>query len=149
MILSKTDYGSVVYQNVPKFLIKRLQKVQTISAGYVLNRYAKECDVIKLGWLPIIERFEFNTTKLLFKALHCPEWPDYLPLKFHKSNYRVTLRNSDDYKLPYVKGKNTFKSDVYRCFNDLPLDLRKEINNNKFISGVKSFYINKVLARLS
>ena len=85
LILSKIDYGSVVYQNVPKFLIKRLQKVQTISAGYVLNRYAEECDAIKLGWLPIIERFEFNT-KLAFKALHYPEWPDYLPLKFHKSN---------------------------------------------------------------
>ena len=95
LTLSKIDYGSVVFQNVPKFLIKRLQKVQTISAGYVLNRYAKECDVIKLGWLPIIERFEFNTTKLAFKALYCPEWPDYLPLNFHKSNYRVTLRNSD------------------------------------------------------
>ena len=42
LILSKIDYGSVVYQNVPKFLINRLEKVQTISAGYVLNRYAKE-----------------------------------------------------------------------------------------------------------
>ena len=82
LILSAIDYGSVVYQNVPKFLIKRLQKFQTISAGYVLNRYAEECDVIKLGWLPIIERFEFKTTKLAFKALHCPEWPDYLPLNF-------------------------------------------------------------------
>ena len=27
LILSKIDYGSVAYQNVPKFLIKRLQKV--------------------------------------------------------------------------------------------------------------------------
>ena len=100
LILSKIDYGGVVYQNVPKFLIKRLQKVQTIFSGYVLNLYAKECDVIKLGWLPIIERFEFITTTLAFKALHCPEWPDYLPLKFRKSSYRVALRNSDDYKLP-------------------------------------------------
>ena len=108
-----------------------------------MNRYAKECEAIKFGWLPIIERFE-----LAFKVLHCPEWPDYLPLKFHKSNYRVTLRNSDDYKLPYVKNKSTFKSDVYRCFNDLPLDLRKEINNNKFVSGAKSFFINKALGRL-
>ena len=66
-------------------------------------------------------------------------------MKFHKSNYRVTLRNSDDYKLPYVKDKNTFKSDAYRFFNDLPLDLRKEINNNKFISGTKSFFIKKAL----
>ena len=78
LILSKFDYGNVAYQNVPKFLIKRLQKVQTISAVYVLNLYAKECDVIKLGWLPIIERNEFNTTKLAFKALYCSEWPGYL-----------------------------------------------------------------------
>ena len=33
LILSKIDYGGVVYQNVPKFLIKRLQKVQTIFSG--------------------------------------------------------------------------------------------------------------------
>ena len=99
LILSKIDYGSVVYQNIPKFLINRLQKVQTISAGYVLHRYPKECGGMKLGWLPIIERFEFNATKLAFKALHYSEWSDYLPLKFHKS-LTVTLKNSDDYKLP-------------------------------------------------
>ena len=120
-----------------------------ISAGYVLNHYAKERDVIKLGWLPIIERFEFNTTKLAFKALQCPEWPDYLPLKFNKSNHRDALRNSDDYELPFIKDKNTFKSDAYRCFNDLSLDLRKEINNSKIISDAKSFFINKALANLS
>ena len=106
LMFSKIDYGNAVYQNVPKFPVKRLQKAQMISAGYVLNSYAKECDVIKLGWLLIIERFEFNTTKLAFKALHCLERLRYLPLKFQKSNYRVTLRNSDDYKLPYVKNKN-------------------------------------------
>ena len=72
LILSKIDYGSLVYLNVPKCLIKRLQKVKTISAGYVLNRYAKECDGIKFG-LPITERFEFNTTKLEFKESHCPK----------------------------------------------------------------------------
>ena len=85
LILLKTDYGSVAYQIIPTFFIKRLQKVQTISARYALNRYVKECDVIKIGRLPIIERFEFNATKLALKALHCSEWPDYLPLKFHKS----------------------------------------------------------------
>ena len=41
LTLLKIDYGSAVYQNVPKFLIKRLQKVQTIFSGYVLNHYAK------------------------------------------------------------------------------------------------------------
>ena len=41
LTLLKIDYGSAVYQNVPKFLIKRLQKVQTISAGYELNHFAK------------------------------------------------------------------------------------------------------------
>ena len=41
LTLLKIDYGCAVYQNVPKFLIKRLQKIQTICAGYVLNHYAK------------------------------------------------------------------------------------------------------------
>ena len=102
MILSKIDYGSVVYQNVQKIL-----------AGYVLNRYANKCDVIKLGWLPIVVRFEFNRTKLAFKTLHCQEWPYYLLSKFHK------YRNSDDYKLPYVKDKNTFKSEVLMIFHKI------------------------------
>ena len=41
LTLLKIYYGSAVYQNVSKFLIKRLQKVETIFAGYVLNHYAK------------------------------------------------------------------------------------------------------------
>ena len=90
-----------------------------------IESLCKRMWVTELGWLPIIERFEFNATKLAFKALYYPEWPDYLPLEFHKSNYRVTLRNSDDQKLPYITDKITFKSDAYRCFNDLPLHLRK------------------------
>ena len=48
LILSKIDYDNAVYYNVRKFQTKRLQKVQTISARYVLNLYAKECDVIKV-----------------------------------------------------------------------------------------------------
>ena len=128
LILSEIEYGGVVYQNVSTFLIKGLQKVQMISPGYVLNRHAKECDIIKFGRLPIIERFEFNTTKLLFNALNRPECPDYLPLKFDKSNCRVTSRNSDDYRLPCIIDKNTFKSDAYIYFNYLPLDLMKKIN---------------------
>ena len=48
---------------------------------------------------------------------------------------------------PELKTK-TFKSDAYRYFNDLPLDPRKEVNN-KLISGSKSCFINKALARLS
>ena len=41
LTLLTIDCGSAVYQNVPKFLIKRLQNVQTIFARYVLNHYAK------------------------------------------------------------------------------------------------------------
>ena len=48
---------------------------------------SRKCDVIKLGCLPIIERFEFNATNQTFKILRFPEWPDYLPLKFYESNY--------------------------------------------------------------
>ena len=37
---------------------------------------------------------------------------------------------------------------ILQMFYDLPLDLRKEIND-KFISGAKFCFINKALGRLS
>jgi hypothetical protein len=42
------------------YLQKKIQKVQNSAASFVINRYAREEDVLKLGWLPTKERTEFN-----------------------------------------------------------------------------------------
>ena len=53
LILSKINYCNVVYGQLPKYLINRLQRVQNTTVGYVFGRYAKMLDIINLNWLPI------------------------------------------------------------------------------------------------
>ena len=64
LILSKINYCNVVYGQLPQYLIKRLQRVQNTTVGYVYGPYAKTLDVINLNWLPIEENIEMNTDKL-------------------------------------------------------------------------------------
>ena len=78
LILSKINYCNVVYGQLPKHLINRLQRVQT--AGYLYRRYAKTLDVINLNWLPIDENLEVNTVKLPHKSLNDKLFPNYLKL---------------------------------------------------------------------
>ena len=35
---------------------------------------------LKLNWLPVEERGDFNLLKLTFKSLHAKQWPSYLNL---------------------------------------------------------------------
>ena len=64
LILSKINYCNVVYGQLPKYLINRLQRVQSTTAGYIYGCYAKMLDIINLNWLPIEENIEMNTVKL-------------------------------------------------------------------------------------
>ena len=56
LVMSKLDYGCVVFYPLPEYQMKRLQRVQTTCAGYVLGRYAVLEDLKKLNWLPIMKR---------------------------------------------------------------------------------------------
>ena len=54
LILSNLRYCIPVYSQLPKYLIRRLQRTQNTVAGYVLRRYALESDFITtLGWFPV------------------------------------------------------------------------------------------------
>ena len=82
LILSNLKYYIPVYSQLPKYLIRRLQRTQNTVAGYVLSRYAKESDFITtLGWLPLQEMMDFDTVKCAFSTLNNPKWPKYLPIK--------------------------------------------------------------------
>ena len=57
--------------------------------------YFKNCrDVLKIGWLPITERRDFNLLKSCFTALKNTEtWADYL--KIIKQEWRRELSSSN------------------------------------------------------
>ena len=145
LMLSKNNYCNVVYGQLSKYLINRLQRVQNTNAGYVYGRYAKMLNVISLNWLPIKENIEMDTVKLAHKSLNDELRPNYLKLVLieRKRNLRSSdlgpiIKQGDDY---------TFQQQA-TVYNNLPKDF-KEINDFKaFSRKIKGFYKDKALARV-
>ena len=81
LVLSKLSYCDIVFDSLPAYQIKRLQKVINCAADFTLGRYATVIDVIKLNWLPVKEKIQFNTANLVHKALYKEGFPDYLKLE--------------------------------------------------------------------
>ena len=114
LILSNLRYCIPVYSQLPKYLIRRLQRTQNTVAGYVLGRYAKEIDFITtLSWLPVQKMMEFTIVKCTFLALNNPKWPKYLPIKFQEVKRTSRLEN----KMMVERGdKSTFGVQAHDVF---------------------------------
>ena len=64
LIFSKLDYADLVCCSPPQFLLRRLQRVQFVAASFVFGHNVKNCrGVLKIGWLPINERRDFDILK--------------------------------------------------------------------------------------
>ena len=110
------NFCNVVFGQLPKYLINRLQRVQNTTAGYVYRRYAKTRDV---NWLPIERNIEMNTVKLAHTSLNDELWPNYLKLALieHKRN----LQSSD--LGPIIKqGDNYTFQQQATVYNNVPKD---------------------------
>ena len=141
LVLSKLNYNNVVFGQSPKYLLSRLQRVQNIAASYVFGKYVKEMDVIKLGWLPIVEHIEFATVKLVHQAINSNTWPSYLPLLVQtNSNSRL------DTEMTIQHGEDKTFSDQATMYNHLPKNIRICKDFNNFKTEAKKYY--KALARL-
>ena len=81
--LSKLDYCDLVFYPLPAKLLKRLQRVQSSAACFVTGKFSKEDAVLKLGWLPMLERRDWHLLKTAFKALNYDHWPEYAKLKLY------------------------------------------------------------------
>ena len=76
--LSRHDYiyCDSVFSPLPQYLMKRLQKIEFAAASFVYGRYINKIgDILKLNWLSVEERRDFNLLKFTFKALHFQQWP--------------------------------------------------------------------------
>ena len=93
LVLSKLNFNDTVSYPLPMFLQKKMQRVQNAAAGFVLNRYCSEEDVLKLGWLPTLENTQLNILKLGHRALYNNNWPEYLTLSRHNpSRTSITIK---------------------------------------------------------
>ena len=145
LILSNLRYCIPVYSQLPKYLIRRLQRTQNTVAGYVLGRYAKESDfATTLGWLPLQEMIEFAIVKCTFSLLYDPKWTKYLPIKLQEIKRTTRLEN----EMMVERGdKNTFGDQAHDIFNDLPKAIRVIKDRKVFIKETKRYYRDKALAR--
>ena len=138
LILSKLDYNITVTYPVPEYLIKRLQRVQLAAGGFVYNRFVELSDIVRLGWLPIKERQDFLLSKLAFKALHSPHWPQHLKLEYYIPTR--TLRSASQYKLEITHTRDTFQYSASKVFNSLPLCTRSYLDLHQFNRGAKKYF---------
>ena len=79
LVLSKLQFNDIVCYPLPMYLQEKIQKVQNTAASFVINRYASEEDVLKLGWLTTKERTEpLNLLLTTYQTMYNPSWPEYL-----------------------------------------------------------------------
>ena len=105
-MLTKVDFNDYVYSPLTITQINKLQRLQQVAASFVLGRYASSADILKLNWLPIVERREFNCMKMTFKAIHNENWPSINRIEIKKTSR--TLRNSNELKLCASMIRDTF-----------------------------------------
>ena len=138
--MARLDYNDAVFSPIPAYLNKRLQRVQLVTVGFVLNRYARETDILSLGWLPITERRDFHLLKLSHKALYSSNWPAYLPLEQYVPTRTLRLSASTHLLIPVTTG--TFQYTCSKDFNRLPENIRTCTDSKRFAALAKAFLTN-------
>jgi len=111
----------------------------------VLKRHADIKDVIDLKWLPVIESIDIAITKAAHNALYNLDWPTYLCLS------RVQMRNRDlrnaDINFHNIDDTNslkgTFIHESAKCFNDLPVNIKKIDSYQSFGMKCRNYYFDK------
>ena len=144
LMLLKLSYCNMVYAEIPQYLKKRIQRVQSCAAGYVLGRYCTLKDVVELGWLLTEQRCELDFAVAGFKALNDQNRPDYLPMEKLKQDRKL---RSIDHGTMIKPGENgTFNNQVCQVFNDLPKNIRNLDEISLFYNQTKKYFLDKSLA---
>ena len=145
LVLSKLDYNDVVFDPLPQYLIKRLQRVQNAAASFVIGHYATLEDTIKLGWLPIQERREWHILKTTYKALYDSSWPSSVSLELNKQARNLRSSHSSNLKIPRIKG--TFQDTASKLYNKLPNEIKNCDTFTRFSKDTKNYRLNKAKDR--
>ena len=147
LILSKVDYGNIVFNPILKTLQSHLQKVMNAAAGFVWNRHSKENDCIKLSWLPIEERLEYSAAAVAFKGVF-----EMVPanMKLQLAKDTRALRSNRENIGPTIQRSSIANSNsniVARTFNGLPKPIRDSKTLNSFKTKTFTCLMDKAIAR--
>ena len=121
------------------------KNLQRAIASFVCNKYATKSEIIKLKWLPIEERRDFNMLKMIHKAIHNPNWPVINKITTQCSSRKT--RSADDIRILPSKINGTFQDQAAKLFNELPSGIRNENNYNLFRTKVKAILFDQAMAK--
>jgi exonuclease III len=153
-VVSRLDYCSTVYANMPNVHISRLQSVLNASARLITNQ-SKYCHITPLlrglHWLPKWARIDFRVCVLVYRAMNNIS-PSYLKEMFSPkiiTERRTTLRSAQSLvsELEQVRRRNpTRYGDRALCvvgpklWNALPLSIRQAETVDKFKGLLKTHF---------
>ena len=151
LIVSQLDYCNILFYNIPK---KQLRKLQTVlnRAARLLCYLPPRADaipaLIKLHWLPIIARIEYKMCLQTYKVLKTTR-PAYLfeLISPYQPNTDINLRSLNlpfRLKEPSAIRQKTFaeRSFYYtapRLFNKLPTQTKLSESTDSFKSNLKTY----------
>ena len=136
LILSKMDYGDLVFNPLPNYLLKRLQKIQFSAASFVTGNYVNSTeDLLKLIWPPMYERRQFNLLKATHKAIYSQHWPKHAAVDVNKPVR--SLRSNTTLNLVRPMEKGTFQDIASELFNSLPNDIKIYRTMVNFVQKLK------------
>ena len=141
-------FNCVGYHNLPHYLVKNLERIQTACASFVVGKVVESEDIIiKLSWLPIKEHIEWQLLKLVYKAIFSREWPGSLRLKQFKHN--LTLRSSAamQFEIPVVS--HNYQDQAAKSFNIVPGCVRNCIDFKQFSKIAFKLLMKKIKDNLS
>ena len=74
LVISSIDYCNLLYLNLPKVLIRRLQMLVNAAARVIssCSRFRHITDLVRddLHWLPVKQRIQFKASTLVYTSLY-------------------------------------------------------------------------------
>ena len=154
MVISHLDYCNSLLVGLPQSEIKKLQRIQNITAKVVLHRkkYSSSTQALKeLHWLPIHLRIKYKLCIIMFNCKNgeCPKY--LLDLVEKKQTQREGLRSNSyscvNYNVPFCKlssfQERSFSVQGPKCWNELPYSLKIIDSFNMFKKSLKTHLFTK------
>ncbi|KAK3096455.1 hypothetical protein FSP39_000336 [Pinctada imbricata] len=134
------EYADVIWDNCYDFEVEALEKIQ-IEAGRVVTGATKSCSASKilndLKWETLKTRRYKHRLINFYKMIHnlTPQYlSNLVPQRVHQVSNR-TLRNNDDFSIPYARTNlysKSFLPQTVRDWNNLPDQLKLAPSLNSF-----------------
>lgn len=147
LILSRLDYGNVVYTQLPKTALQCLQLIQNNAARTISGRKQRDHitpALIALHWLPVAQRVRFKLAELTHHAFY-NQSPTYLTSRVHRVTWPRCLHSSSSLQLVVLRMRLVSKGDRAisvagpRIWNQLPVTMQAPTDHQTFRKALKTW----------